>query len=325
MRTTSGTPDVVDACAVLDTAASALADAGPEGVAPVLDGVAHALDVRSVVLRDAHSGDVRAVGGAVVHAVPQHGAAVGPEPVVELPVHSRGIQVATLTVVGARASHLPLLRALCGVLGLALVPRPVSAADPLPLALLAAADSDADDTADDLHDGPVQELVLARFAADAAVRGGDAAFAREAVQSALQSMRRALWLLRPRGAGDGGLSAALDQLSERLVEGGRPPLTVAVDADAGTALIPPAASVAYRLVQTVVRTSAAPVRVRVSRSDRSVLVEVTGSAPLPAPDRWSARARALGATLTTDPAGRVALSVPVSPRTDPHDEFEAIP
>jgi hypothetical protein len=302
--------DLADPCAVIAAAASALADDSPDAARTALEGVVRALDLRSAVLRDTGgAGAIVAVAGDVVHAVParRDGAGPPPEPVVELPVP--GVDAA-LTVVGALPTHLPLLRAFCWVLGLALGRRALASADSL--ALLDAADGDAQSAADDLHDGPVQELVYARFAADAATRGGDPASARDAVQSALQSLRRALWQLRPRGAGDGGLGAALAQLSERLVDSGRPALVLDVDDDAAAALGPHAASVCYRLAQAAVRGSAGAVAVRARRVERGVLLEVEGDAPVDEA-RWAPRARALGATLAVAPSGCARLTVPVSP------------
>lgn len=293
-----------DACAVLGTAAAALAGAGREGLRPALETVVRDLGLRSAVLRD--GGTLVAVAGDVVHAVPSRRGETGPEAVVELPVPGTSL---ALTVVGARPSTLPLLRAVCAVLALALRG---PAAVPLPLALIDAADADAADAADDLHDGVVQELVYARLAADAAARGGDAASARDAVQAALQSLRRSLWMLRPRGATDGGLTGALAQLSDRLVEMGRPALDVEVDGTVAAALGPQACSVAYRLVQGAARGGEA-VAVRLDRDGSLLRLHVR---PAPAPlDRWTARARALGAALTSDPAGGVVLSVPALPTT----------
>ncbi len=80
--------------------------------------------------------------------------------------------------------------------------------------MLALAEADADAAADGLHDGALQALVVARYAADAAVRGGDPAAARDAVQEALVALRRAVWLLRPRGAQ--GLLEALRQLAAHV-------------------------------------------------------------------------------------------------------------
>jgi signal transduction histidine kinase len=304
----------VDAVALVTSAATALATGGPRRLPVVLADVVSSLGLRSAVLRGPE-GSLLAVAGEVVHAVPPRRAATGPEAVVELPVVGGG----ALTVVGARPSQLPALRGVAAVAGLALA----GEADALPLALLAAADEDADDAADALHDGPVQELVVARLAADAAARGGDPATARDAVLAALQSLRRSLWMLRPRGASDGGLAPALRSLGERLLEAGRPGLELDLDDSACGALSPHASAVAYRLVQACARAAGsggAETAVAVTRSGPDVVVRVDG--PLPAPERWHARARALGASLTSGPGGSVLLRLPTA---RPADEIEASP
>lgn len=325
MSRTHGTATSADACALVCAAAARLADGGLDALPAVLAALVEDLDVRSAVLRGVGSdGDLLAVAGDVVHAVPssRDGRSVVDASVVEIPVRGDGRQLAALTVVGATAAHLPVLRACAAVLGVALS-RPERVRDDLALTLLAAADADADAAADDLHDGPVQELVFARFAADAAVRGGDPLSARDAVQGALQSLRRALWLMRPRGAGDGGLPTALSQLSDRLVEAGRPPLDLHVDDDACAALSGPASSTCYRLVQSVATAGSDGTAVRVGRRGTTVRLEVDGVVPPAVPDRWAARARALDAQLALDPTGRLVLSVPVG-ASDPTPDPEAI-
>jgi hypothetical protein len=317
---TTPLPPALDAPALLGAAATRLACEGPSCLPAVLADAVEALGLRSAVLRSTR-GDLRAVAGEVVHAVPTARPATGPQAVVELPVPGGG----SLTVVGARPSQLPVLRALAAVVGLA-----VSGPGALPLALLDAAEADAAEVADALHDGPVQELVVARLAVDAAVRGGDPAPARDAVLSALQSLRRALWLLRPRGAGEGGLVAALEALSERLPDSGRPPLVLDVDPRACVGLAPAAACVAYRFVQAAARGVDAPLPVRVAcAAGPAVVVRV--DAVVPAPERWSARARALGAAMSCGPGStelRLPVRTPASPDTDvvhPDPETEAAP
>ena len=319
-QVSTGPTAAADVGGLLSAAAARLAGDGLAALPKVLDDVVAALGLRSAVLRDVGTdGALRAVAGDPVHAVPQRREATDGEAVVSLPVLSGGLRVATLTVVGARSADLPALRGVCSLLGLAL--RPGDRV--LPHSLLDGADADADELADTLHDGPVQELVYARFAADAAVRGGDPAGARDAVQAALQSLRRSLWMVRPRGSEAGGLGAALEQLAQRLDDAGAPGLALALDAEASAALDERTTSVAYRLVQAVARSAEGPTDVRLARDVDGVHVHVGGR--LPSPDRWSARARALGASLHLDPAGSVVLSVPAAPRTSPHDEIEAIP
>lgn len=279
-----------DASVVLGEVASLLARSS--AFADAVDALVAGLGLRTAVLRT--------LAGAVLAGT---GPAAG-EPTVELPVHGRsGALLATLTVTGATPDRLPALRSAAAVFGLALAP---------------ADDGDEDDRdglADALHDGPVQALVVARYAADAAVRGGDAALARDAVQSALVELRRFLWHLRPRGAG--GLMGALDQLSAQLVEAGGAPVGVLGDAMAATALRGPAAVTAYRLVQAVTRPDAGPVRVTLRTDGRTLRMDVDGGAELASPDRWQRRAQAHGGDLSTT-TGHLRLVLPnPEARTDP--------
>ena len=153
-------------------------------------------------------------------------------------------------------------------------------------ALLAAADTDLDALGDRLHDGALQALVAARYACDAVARGADPVAARDAVQTALVSLRRELWLLRPRGADD--LVTALTQLSAQLVEAGGPGLCL--HADPSVRLAPAAAAAAYRLVQAVA--GEALLVVRLSRDGALHL-----DAPVRDPATWALRAAAVGAEL----------------------------
>ena len=165
--------------------------------------------------------------------------------------------------------------------------------------LLAAAELDADALADRLHDGVLQALVVARYATDAVVRGGDPALARDAVQDALVALRRAVWLLRPRGAED--LPAALRDLCARWTEIG---LDVRLDLDAVVAeqLAPATRSVAYRFVQAALVDAPAG-SVRLARDGSCAALTVTGGT-LADPTGWTARAAAVGGRLdgAADPA-----------------------
>lgn len=295
--------------------AELLADHGETGLTEALDLVVTELGLRSAVLRDSSVdppavGRLQAVaadGGPAVRvvAVDRPGAAT-----VELPIRAAGRPAAVLSVLGARPSQLPVLRAVAAVLGLALsrpgrVPLAEAAAD-----LVQATDADADAAADRLHDGPVQALVVAHYAAEAAARGGDPVAARDAVQAALVELRRSLWHLRPRGHQDGGLAAALSLLSVRLQEAGDPPLGFVLDEPLTAALPGPVVSMAYRLVQSAAAPGAGPVRVAVRREGSDAVLDLEGGAPLTDLALWSARARALGAVLTSSGA-RTRLAVPV--------------
>ena len=180
----------------------------------------------------------------------------------------------------------------------------------LPSAVLALGEAQADALADTLHDGALQALVVARYAADAAVRGGDAVLARNAVQDALVALRDAVWLLRPRG--EQGLGQALRQLSRHLEATGGAPLLLDVDDEAAVALdaslSTACATVAYRLVQHAAGTT--PLSVRVRCTPDGLLLALDAAVPDPAGE--ALRARAVGGTLLAA-RDRTTLSLPVRP------------
>lgn len=263
---------------VLGEFAALLADGS--AVPQALTALAERLDVQ-VVLRDAAG---RAVAGEADAAS------------VEIPLHGRsGALLGHLAVGGSRADQLPALRVAAAVLGLALAPVDDFLED------------DRDALADALHDGPVQSLVVARYASDAAVRGGDAAAARDAVQHALVDVRRFLWHLRPRGSS--GLVGALEQLSHQLVEAGGEPIGLLGEVEVAALLRGAPAVLTYRLVQALAGPQNPPVRVLLRTEGNTLLVDIDTSGELPAPDRWERRTRALGGELTTT-AGRIRLALP---------------
>lgn len=296
---------VPDPCVAVGQLAAALTQGF--SLAEALEAFVAAVGLRTAVLRSV-SGELLGVGGEVLQAVPMMRALPDPSSPVELSVPGPGdTPVATLSVVGARPSQLPALRAAAAVLGLALVPPAGSDG------LLDAAEADRDDVADALHDGPLQSLVVARYAADAAVRGGDPVVARDAVQQTLVEVRRALWHLRPRGAG--GLTDALMQLSAQRVEAGDPALELEGDLEDAQLLRGARATVVYRLVQSV----AGATEVTLRREGDLLAIELAGD--LSSPDRWARRARALGGDLSAS-GGRLRLVLPfpsahADPRTTP--------
>ena len=176
-------------------------------------------------------------------------------------------------------------------------------------ALLAAADADADALADRLHDGVLQSLVAARYAADLALRGGDPALVRGAVQEALVALRREVWQLRPRSEDD--LDRALRALSAQRVAAGGDPLDLGLDAPLPAGgLAASAVALAYRLVQAA-SLDPGPVRVGLACSGGTAVLSVTGG-PLDAAV-WDARARALGGRFEAVSPGRTArLLLPIS-------------
>lgn len=156
-------------------------------------------------------------------------------------------------------------------------------------ALLTAADADLDALADRLHDGALQSLVAARYACDAVTRGADPVLARDAVQEALVTLRREVWLLRPRT--EQGLPSALADLAAQLVSAGRAGLHLQVDP---AVRMPPACvAAAYRLVQDLLGQT--PLHLRLSTDGARVALAL--DAPLPDPRAWTLRADALGGEL----------------------------
>lgn len=279
------TPVVTEPVAVLGAVAALLAEGRdlPEALEALLAGLA----LRGVALRSA-AGDLLATAGDVLRD--------SAAPVLEVAVPLRDGLPGTLTVVGARPSHLLVLRTCASILGLALAP--VASA-----ALLDAAEAERDAIADGLHDGPVQALVVARLAADAAVRGGDVPAARDATQAALVELRRALWQIRPRGSD--GVLEALQQLSVQRVDAGLPALGLVVEPEA--VLTGRAGSLAYQVVQA---SAGSDCRVAVRSDGPSVVVDVDGGT-LSTPELWTARARALGGDLYAS-AGRIRLVLPLT-------------
>ena len=306
--------------------AELLADRGESGLAEALDLLVTDLALRSAVLREADLegcdgsapvrgvGRLRAVAGDAVHAVPAMRVVStnGSAATVDLCVRAAGRDAGVLSIVGARPSQLPALRAVAAVIGLALSrPARPSTVDAV-AAVVAAADAEADAAADLIHDGPVQALVVAHYAAEAAVRGGDPAAAREAVRGALVELRRSLWHLRPRS--ESGLAGSLGMLSARLEEAGRPPLGFVLDEPLAAALPPAVVSTVYRLVQAVALPAAAePVRVLLRREGATAVLDITGGAALSDVERWAAKAWALsGSVSTTDTGVRLALPLTAS-------------
>jgi signal transduction histidine kinase len=121
-----------------------------------------------------------------------------------------------------------------------------------------ATEREREQLAGELHDGPLQSLVAARYVTDMAglaVRDGSFDEARQGVQDGLVSARRALWQLRPHAADGIDLAGALHNLGGQLGESAG--LRVTVSSEDLPAVIPPSiGSAAFRLVQEMLRTSA---------------------------------------------------------------------
>ena len=312
-----GRPDVVATGdgALVGQLAILLAVAGDAMLDAALDVIVNALGLRSAALRAGGpaGGDLMAVAGSFVHAAtatlapagthlrPAHQGDASPGPTsVSLPICASGQQFATLTVEGCRPAQQPVLRSCAAVLALALAAVRPEADNTTGEQLLAAQAADQNALADELHDGPLQTLAAARYAADAVVRGADPTVARDAVQAALVHLRRTLWQLRPRGGAD--LAGALAQLSDQLVQGGQPPLVLSVDPVAAATLPPVAATTAYRLVQASARTlRPGQLSVELRNDGGQVVLAVGGMISSLA--LWEPRLRVVGAGVTPTAQG----------------------
>ena len=295
------TPVVADGALLAGQVAVMLAVAGDAMLTEALRLMVRTLGLRSAVLRaiEPYGGGLLAVAGEVVHAAQPVAAPVRSGPLL-LPVQANGRNLAMLALEGHRPAQLPAVRACAAVIALVLAAGGAEADAVTGLELMQAEAEDRAAVADALHDGPLQSLVVARYAADASVRGADPTLARDAVQAALVGLRRTLWQLRPRGAED--LAAALQQLDQRLVEGDRPPLLLQVDPASAGQLSGLAATTAYGLVQAaalVERTSPLPVELLATR--RCTVLTIAGE--VPALERWETRLRALGAVTTVAATG----------------------
>jgi len=118
---------VADPAVILGRVAAVLAEGVP--LPDALAELVHGLGLRAAVVRAA-DGQLIAVAGEVLHAVPPERARGTTAPTVELPVPGRSTRpTASLTVVGAYPSQLPALGAAAAVVGLVLTD---AAADPDP-------------------------------------------------------------------------------------------------------------------------------------------------------------------------------------------------
>lgn len=114
-----------------------------------------------------------------------------------------------------------------------------------------ASEREHEELASQLHDGPLQSLVAARYVTDIAglaLRDGSLDEARQGVQAGLVHARRALWQLRPHASDGQDLAGALQSLATQL--GDYIGLRVEVETLGVPPVLPPSvASAAFRLSQ----------------------------------------------------------------------------
>ena len=237
---------------------------------------------------------------------------LAPADLLELTVRQPGPAAVPLAVLVVAGEHPPLLdelRAAAAVLGLALAAEVARGV----------VERDRELLADRMHDGALQELLVARLAADAAVRGGRPEAARDAVQDALVGLRRLLWHVRPRAAAT--CPRRSRALSARLVEVGALPVRV-LGALAAPGLEPAVAAAAYRVVQAVALDAgpldrAVTVALRPDPARPGVVVlDVDGGVALADPQHWRDRLRGVGGELDPLPEGgdRLRVVLPLAAR-----------
>jgi Histidine kinase len=260
--------------------------------------------------------------------IPAPSPAPSPAPVsgqrsVELPLRRGARLLGWLRVDGLPpTASTEVLATVADILALVLTATSIGAVDDL----LADADLDCERLADELHDGPAQALVAARYATDLAARTlratpGDAistraqqqvADARAAVQEALVGLRQTIWWQRSRC--DSDLLLALLALVERQRAAGLAELRIAVvppGGDLTRGLRPAVVVTAYRLVQALLRPPSGPLTLVLRRGDGLLDLDLRGGRVLDdaAFGRWSRRVDALGGHAMLSHA-RVRLLLP---------------
>ncbi len=234
---------------------------GPAAVNEVLALVRGFAGAASVTLRSAHSGAEVTV------------AAAAPAPAqltrLSLPLSCGGEELGTLSVSSAQpltlvqeqtvavVADLLALHLMTGFLAEQLSQAALERRR-LVVRFIDATEHEREELAGELHDGPLQSLVAARYVTDMAglaVRDGSFDEARKGVQDGLVSARRALWQLRPHAADGVDLAGALQNLGGQFGEFAGLRVTVA-SGDLPAQMPPSVASAAFRLVQEMLRASA---------------------------------------------------------------------
>ena len=288
----------VAATPVVGEAAALLADGGPDLVPRLLCLLATSLGLpRSAVTIELPPTVGAAHLGQVLPLQRRPGAGVR----TELPLTAGGRLAGILVITGGDPAGTvgpAALRTFGDLLASALTPRSVPAAQPVEL------EEDYAEIAGTLHDGPIQTLLAARFAAQLVTRNGDDDLGEVSalVSDALRELRRVMWELRPRTGQ--GLGAALEQLAAHDAAGPAPRLfDVTVDRAAAARLSPAAAAIAYRLTQTILRGAASALRVTVRPGGTltAVTLQISGAdADIPDVDRWQRRAALAGGRLRVE-------------------------
>ena len=315
-----------DVAPLLATVARLLATGGAGAVDDVLAVTRTALGCSGLRLRSVSDATAPHAG-----LVPTQGGPARWE--LDLPVRARGQVSGVLTAVCDRPFTAAQGQALGGVADLLAL---ATAAGVRPAAPDSAAagrsilDAEADlaQAAGDLHATVGQALVTIRYAADRVVAGqADADSLDEPIRAAVAAFRQVHRDLRAHAL-EAGLRVALREIALReggdRPDDGRPPLTVAMDAeDPALDAVPPAVAVAVqRVAEAALRgaTGQAQVTVRSTPEGVKLTLECADIAyDASELDRWSRRVSALGGQLRPRPQG-VELELSVQSRPEGHHD-----
>ena len=144
----------------------------------------------------------------------------------------------------------------------------------------------------DLHDGPTQkvsglvmqlEYISRLIDVNPAEARAELAKAHAIAQQTVKEMRTALFMLRPLSLEKEGLSAALEQLGQRLREVDNVPIQI-VPGDFGTDLDPHIATTVFAIVEEAINNSrkhgkGAPIQVSLQRQDNTLVAIVQDQGP----------------------------------------------
>ncbi|MCX7839057.1 MAG: GAF domain-containing sensor histidine kinase [Anaerolineae bacterium] len=144
----------------------------------------------------------------------------------------------------------------------------------------------------DLHDGPTQkvsglamqlEYIAKLIDANPAEAKAELAKAQVTAQQTIKEMRTALFMLRPLSLEKEGLSAALEQLGQRLREVDNVPIQV-VPGDFGTELDPHIATTVFAIIEEAINNArkhgkGAPIQVSLQRQNNSLVAIVQDQGP----------------------------------------------
>jgi len=158
--------------------------------------------------------------------------------------------------------------AVAGVIGVAtdvtMLARAEDARDEARRRLAASREAERLRLARELHDGPMQDLIAARYQLTAPGRRPDTVAIAERLLDVVTNLRGLMAELRPAGLDDFGLPTALEEYAARLTRDAAPDSpAILLDLDPmGTRLAPPVAACLFRVAQEALRNALRHARAR---------------------------------------------------------------